>query len=170
MWYLFQAVSATEWDYFKISPQADTSSLVETMRTLYGPNLPQEPSLDVEMVVNELPVVEETSFTTVTGKKDKGKERLSPSTNTSVPSQNMPPPVTVVSRASLLPQPAKMATAKSTPAKVTTTLRCPNRHLSPLPKWYAVGTPSPPKGLLWPLLIQSMRAFFISVICSSTFL
>jgi len=86
LWYLFQAVSATEWDYFKISPQADTSSLVETIRTLYDPNLSQEPSLDVEMAVDKLPVVEETSFTIVTSKKDKGKERLSLSTNTFVPS------------------------------------------------------------------------------------
>jgi len=45
------------------------------MRTLYGPNLPQEPSPDVEMAVDELPVVEEIPFTTVTNKKNKGKER-----------------------------------------------------------------------------------------------
>ena len=61
MWYLFQTVSAVEWDCFKISPQPDSPSLVEAMRTLYGPNLPQEPSPDTEMAVDQ-PAVEEAPF------------------------------------------------------------------------------------------------------------
>ena len=46
MWHLFQTVSAAGWDRFKVSPQPNSPSLVEAMRTLYGPNLPQEPSRD----------------------------------------------------------------------------------------------------------------------------
>ena len=45
-----------------------------------------------------------------------------------------------------------------------------NRLLSPLPKRHVVEISSPLQGLLWPLLTQSMRAFFISVICFPTFL
>jgi len=40
MWHLFQTVSAAGWDHFKVSPQSNSPSLVETMRTLYGSNLP----------------------------------------------------------------------------------------------------------------------------------
>jgi len=61
-------------------------SLVEAIRTLYGPNLSQKLFPDVEMVVNKPPVVEEASFTTVTNKKGKSKERSSSSTNTPTPS------------------------------------------------------------------------------------
>ena len=98
MWHLFQTVSAAGWDRFKVLPQPNSPSLVETMRTLYGPNLPQEPSPDTEMAVDQ-PVVEEALFTTVTNKKSKGKSKVPPSTNPSAPSQNMPTPVPVVSRA-----------------------------------------------------------------------
>ena len=76
MWHLFQTVSAVGWDRFKVSPQPDSSSLVEAMRTLYGPNLPQEPSLDTEMAVDQ-PAVEEAPFTTVTNEKSKGKGKVS---------------------------------------------------------------------------------------------
>ena len=48
--------------------------------------------------------------------------------------------------------------------------RCPSRLLSPLPKRHVVETPSPLQGLLRPLLIQSMRAFFVSMTCFPTFL
>jgi len=41
MWHLFQTVSAAEWDCFKVSSQSDSSLLMKTMRTLYGPNLPR---------------------------------------------------------------------------------------------------------------------------------
>ena len=111
MWHLFQTVSAAGWDRFKISPQPNSPSLVEAMRTFYGPNLPQEPSLNTEMAVDQ-PAVEEAPFTT----------------------------------------------------------RCPSRRLSLLPRRLVVEIPSPLQGLLQPLLIQSMRAFFVSVICFPTFL
>ena len=126
MWHLFQTVSTAGWDRFKISPQPDSPSLVEAMRTLYGPNLSQEPSPDTEMAVDQ-PAVEEAPFTTVTnkktkgkGKETKGKGKVPPSTNPSVSSQNMPTPAPVVSRAPPLPPPVKTATVKPTPAKVAT--------------------------------------------------
>jgi len=96
MWHLFQTVSAAGWDRFKISSQPDSPSLVEAMRTLYGPNLSQELSPDTEMAVDQ-PAVEEAPFTTVTNKKTKGKGRVPPSTNLSAPSQNMPTPATSTS-------------------------------------------------------------------------
>ena len=35
MWHLFQTVFAAGWDHFKVSPQPNSPSLVEVMRTLY---------------------------------------------------------------------------------------------------------------------------------------
>ena len=131
------------------------------MRTLYGPNLPQELSPDTEMAVDQ-PAVEEAPFTTVTNKKSKGKGKVSPPTNSSAPFQNMPTPAPVVSRAPPPPPPAKTATAKPTPAKVATKPQAPKRHV--------VETSSPLQGLLRPLLTQSTRVFFVSVICFPTFL
>ena len=52
MWHLFQTVSAAGWDCFKVLPQPNSPSLVEAIRTLYGPNLPQKPSPDTEMAVD----------------------------------------------------------------------------------------------------------------------
>jgi len=66
------------------------------MRTLYGPNLPQELSLDTEMAVDQ-PVVEKAPFTTVTNQKSKSKDKVPLSTNLSAPSQNVPTPAPVVS-------------------------------------------------------------------------
>jgi len=119
MWHLFQTVSAAGWDRFKVSPQPDSPSLVEAMRTLYGSNLPQKPSPDTEMAVNQ-PAMKETPFTTVTNKKTKGKDKVPPSTNPSAPSQNVPTPTLVVSRVPPPPPPAKMATIKPIPTKVAT--------------------------------------------------
>jgi len=45
-------MSAVGWDCFKVSPQPDSPSLVEAIKTLYGPNLPQEPSSDTEIAVD----------------------------------------------------------------------------------------------------------------------
>jgi len=126
MWYLFQTVSVAGWDCFKISPQPNSPSLVEAMRTLYGPNVLQELSLDTEMAVDQ-PAVEEALFTTVTNKKSKGKGKVPPSTNFSAPSQNVPTPAPVVSRVPPPPLPAKMATAKPTPAKVATKPQMPKQ-------------------------------------------
>jgi len=85
IWHLFQTVSAAGWDHFKVLPQPNSPSLVEAMRTLYGPNLSQEPSPDTEMAVDQ-PAVEEAPFTTVTNRKSKGKGKVPPSTNLSAPS------------------------------------------------------------------------------------
>jgi len=126
MWHLFQTVSAAGWDRFKVSPQPDSPSLVEAMRTLYGPNLSQEPSLDTEMAVDQ-PAVEEAPFTTVTNKKSKSKGKVPSSTNSSAPSQNVPTPALVVSRAPPPPPPAKTATTKPTPAKVATKPQAPKQ-------------------------------------------
>jgi len=126
MWHLFQTVSAAGWDRFKVSPQPDSSSLVEAIRTLYSPNLLQEPFLDTEMAVDQ-PAVEEALFTTVTNKKSKGKGKVPPSTNCSGPSQNVPTPAPVVSRVPPLPPPAKTATAKPTPMKVATKPQVPKQ-------------------------------------------
>jgi len=117
-------MSTAGWDCFKVLPQPNSPLLVEAIRTLYGPNLPQELSLDTEMAVDQL-AVEEAPFTTVTNKKSKGKDKVPPSTNLSVPSQNMPTPIPVVSRVPPLPLPAKMATTKPTPAKVVTKPQMP---------------------------------------------
>ena len=89
MWHLFQTVSAAGWDRFKVSSQPNSPSQVKAMRTLYGPNLPQEPSPDTVMAVDQ-PAVEEASFTTVTNKKSKGKGKVPSYTNPSAPSQNVP--------------------------------------------------------------------------------
>jgi len=96
------------------------------MRTLYGPNLPQEPSLDTEMVFDQ-PAVEEAPFTIVTNKKSKGKGKVPPSTNPSAPFQNVPTPAPVVSRAPPPSPPTKMTTAKPTPAKVATKPQVPKQ-------------------------------------------
>ena len=126
MWHLFQTMSTAGWDHFKISPQPNSPSLVEAMRTLYGPNVLQEPSLNTEMAVDQL-AVEEASFTTVTNKKSKGKGKVLPSTNPSALSQNVPTPAPVVSRAPPPPPPAKTATVKPTPAKVATKPQAPKQ-------------------------------------------
>ena len=99
---------------------------MEAIRTLYGPNLPQKPSLDTEIAVDQ-PAVEEAPFTTVTNKKSKGKSKVLPSTNLSAPSQNVPTPALVVSRAPPPSPPAKTATIKPTPAKVATKPQAPKQ-------------------------------------------
>jgi len=132
MWHLFQTVSAVGWDHFKVSLQPDSPSLVKAMRTLYGPNLPQEPSLDNEIAVDQ-PAVKEALFTTVTNKKSKGKGKVPPSTNLFAPSQNVPTPTLVVSRAPPPPSPAKTAAAKPTPTKVATKFQVSKQ----VPKFFA---------------------------------
>jgi len=119
-------VSTARWDGFKVSPQPDSPSLVEAMRTLYGPNSPQKPSPNTEMAVDQL-AVEEAPFTTVTNKKTKGKGKVPPCTNPSAPSQNVPTPTPVVSRVPPPPPPAKTATAKFTSTKVATKPQAPKQ-------------------------------------------
>ena len=52
VWNLLQAISESEWDHFKVSPQSNTLTLVEAMRTVYSPNLIPTPSLNIEIVVD----------------------------------------------------------------------------------------------------------------------
>jgi len=96
------------------------------MRTLYSPNLPQEPSPDTEMAVDQ-PAVEEAPFTTVTNKKSKDKGKVPSYTNLTAPSQNVPTPAPVVLRAPPPPLPAKTATTKPTPVKVATKPQVPKQ-------------------------------------------
>ena len=65
VWRLLQAVSEAGWDRFKISPQPDAPTLVEAMRTVYGPVPVPTPSPDVEIAV-DAPEAEEVAFTLVT--------------------------------------------------------------------------------------------------------
>ena len=76
VWNLLQAVSEAGWDHFKISPQPDAPTLVEAMRTVYGPVPVPTPSPDVEMAV-DAPEAEEVAFTLVTNQKRKGKSKAS---------------------------------------------------------------------------------------------
>ena len=69
--------------------------------------------------------MEKAPSTTVTNKKSKGKGKVPPFTNPSAPSQNVPTPAPVVSRAPPPPLPAKTATVKPTPAKVATKPQAP---------------------------------------------
>ena len=75
VWRLLQAVSEAGWDRFKISPQPDASTLVEAMRTVYGPVPIPTPSPNMEMAVDALEA-EEVAFTLVTNKKHKGKGKV----------------------------------------------------------------------------------------------
>ena len=75
VWRLLQAVSEAGWDCFKISPQPDAPTLVEAMRTVYGPVPIPTPSPNMEMAV-DAPEAEEVAFTLVTNKKHKGKGKV----------------------------------------------------------------------------------------------
>ena len=56
-------------------PQLDAPTLIEAIRTIYGPVSIPTPSSNVEMAVNA-PEVEEVSFTLVTNQKCKGKGKI----------------------------------------------------------------------------------------------
>jgi len=80
MWQLFQIISALGWDHFKILPLLNAPSLVEAIRTLYGPSVPEELSPDIEITVDK-PIVEKAPFTTVIAKKHKDKDKALLSVN-----------------------------------------------------------------------------------------
>ena len=65
IWNLLQAISEAGWDHFKISPQPDVSTLVEAMRTVYGPVPAPTPSSNVEMAI-DTPKAKKVAFTLVT--------------------------------------------------------------------------------------------------------
>ena len=77
VWRLLQTVSEASWDYFKISPQLDTPTLVEAIRAIYGPNPVPMLFPNVKMVVDVLEA-EEVIFTLVINKKHKRKSKASP--------------------------------------------------------------------------------------------
>lgn len=93
---------------------------------LYGPNLPEESSLDVEMAVDE-PVVEEAPFTAVTNKRHKSKNKVPFFINPFLPFQNTSTSFAVVLRALPLPPLAKTAVAKPIYVKVTTIPQVPKQ-------------------------------------------
>ena len=110
VWNLLQAISESGWDRFKVSSQTNAPTLVEAMRTVYGPNPISTPFPDVEMDV-DVPKAEEVAFILVTnknGSKEKAKVSSPPPTN----SRNK---ILLVSRA---PPASKVATtsAASKPA------------------------------------------------------
>ena len=86
VWRLFQAVSEAGWDHFKISSQLDAPTLVEAMRTVYGPVSVPTPTPDVEMAV-DAPKAEEVAFTLVTNQKHKSKSKI-PSLPSGTPSDS----------------------------------------------------------------------------------
>jgi len=101
IWRLLQAVSEASWDRFKISPQSDAPTLVEAMRTVYGPVSIPTPSSNVEMAVDALEV-EEVAFTLVTNQKHKSKNKvLSPLSRILPDSRSK---ISLVSRAPSLPK------------------------------------------------------------------
>jgi len=125
VWRLLQAVSEASWDRFKISPQPDAPTLVEAMRTVYGPvPVPvPTPSPDVEMAV-DAPEAEEVAFTLFTNQKHKGKGKVSsPSSGTPSNSRSK---TSLVSRA---PPPPKAVTTR--PA--TTTSKTIQAQMAPPP-------------------------------------
>ena len=83
VWNLLQVISESGWDHFKVSPQTNAPTLVETMRTVYGPNPISTPSSDVEMDI-DAPEAGEVAFILVTnkkGSKEKAKVFSPPPTN-----------------------------------------------------------------------------------------
>ena len=95
IWNLIQAISESGWNHFKISSQSNAPTFVETMRTVYGPNLIPTLSSDVEMVVNT-PETEKVTFILVTNKKGERKAKVS-----FLPPTNSRSNILLVSRTSL---------------------------------------------------------------------
>ena len=105
-------MSESDWDRFKVSPQTNAPTLVEAMRTVYGPNHISTSSSDMEMYI-DVPEAEEAAFTLVTNKKrDKGKAKASSPSPTN--SKNK---ILLVSRA----PPASKAVTASAASKPATT-------------------------------------------------
>ena len=122
VWNLLQAISESGWDRFKVSPQTNAPTLVEAMRTVYGPNPIPTPSPDVEMEV-DVSEVEEVAFTLVTNKKAKRKAKASsspsPNSRNKIPLVLRAPPAPKAVTASAASKPA--ATCPSSAAAATTT-------------------------------------------------
>ena len=111
VWNLLQTISESGWNCFKVFPQTNAPTLVEAMRTVYGPNPIPTPFPDVKMVV-DVPEVEEVAFTLVTNKKGKRKAKTS-----SPPPPNSRNKILLVLRA----PPAPKAVTASTASKLAAT-------------------------------------------------
>ena len=105
VWKLLQAISKTSWDQFKILPQSNTPTLVEAIRTVYGPDSVPVPFPNVEIAVDVL-VAKEVTFTLVTNQKCKNKGKASFSLSGTSP--NSRSKTSLVSRA--LPFPKAVTT------------------------------------------------------------
>jgi len=122
VWNLLQAISESGWDCFKISPQTNAPTLVEAMRTVYGPNPIPTPSPDVDIEV-DVPEVEEVTFILVTNKKGKGKAKasFSPPTNSrnKIPLVSRAPPAPKTVTTSAAPKPAAICPSSAVAAVTT---------------------------------------------------
>ena len=74
IWNLLQAISEAKQDYFKVLSQYDTPTLVEVIRTIYGPDLVPIFSPNIE-IAGDVPEAKEVAFTLVFNKKHKGKSK-----------------------------------------------------------------------------------------------
>ena len=115
----------------KISPQSDTPTLVEAMRTVYGPIPVPTPSPDMEMAV-DAPEAEEVTFTLVTNKKRKGKGKVLSSLS-GTPSDSRSK-TSLVSRASSLPKTVTTHSATITSKTVQAQVALPSVPLASKPK------------------------------------
>ena len=117
---MLQAISESGWDHFKVLPQSNAPTLVEAMKTVYGPNPIPIPSPNVEMVV-DAPEVEEVTFILVTNNKGKRKAKASPPPPTNSRNKillvSRTPPVPKIVTASAASKPA--ATHPSSAAAAT---------------------------------------------------
>ena len=131
VWRLLQAVSEAGWDRFMISPQPDAPTLVEAMRTVYGPVPVPTPSPDVEMAV-DAPEAKEVTFTLVTNKKHKGKGKV-PSPLSRTPSDSRSK-TTLVSRAPPLPKAVTTRPVATTSKTIQAQMAPPPVPLASKPK------------------------------------
>ena len=122
VWNLFQAISESGWDRFKVLPQTNTPTLVEAIRTVYGPNPIPTPFSDVEIDV-DVPEVEEVTFTLVINRKGKGKAKASsPSPTNSrnkIPLISRAPPTPKAVTASAAPKLAAICSSSAAATTVT---------------------------------------------------
>ena len=131
VWRLLQTVSEAGWDHFKISPQPVASTLVETMRTVYGPAPVSTPFPDVEMAV-DAPEAEEAAFTLVTNKKRKSKGKVpSPLSGTSSNSRSK---TSLVSRTLSLPKAVTTRPVTTTSKTIQAQITLPSVSLASKPK------------------------------------
>ena len=131
VWRLLQAISETGWDRFKISPQPDAPTLVEAMKTVYGPISVPTPSPNVEMAV-DAPEAEEVAFTLVTNQKHKGKGKV-PFPLSGTPSDSRSK-TTLVSRALPLPKAVTTCPVTTTSKTVQAQTASPPVPLASKPK------------------------------------